>query len=101
MTDNKGGGSTGYPSGAPSATTDKVFLLSRTEVYCDVHYGASQSDGTQYEYYKLRVSPEISHSWTRSVNPSRSTTFFLVLDSGDWSAFKASGTYYVCPAWCF
>ena len=36
-------------AGTPSATTDKVFLLSTTEVYGDL-----QSDGTQYEYYKSK-----------------------------------------------
>lgn len=45
MTDNKGGGS----AGAPSATNDKVFLLSLTEIY-----GDRQTDGTQYEYYKSK-----------------------------------------------
>ena len=34
MTDNKGGGS----ASAPSATTDKVFLLSMTEIYGDRRY---------------------------------------------------------------
>ena len=51
MTDNKGGGS----AGAPSATTDKVFLLSTTEVYGDFQsavFGDLDSDGAQYEYYK-------------------------------------------------
>lgn len=45
MTDNKGGGS----AGKPSATNDKVFLLSTTEVYGDL-----DSDGAQYEYYKFK-----------------------------------------------
>ena len=45
MTDNLGDGK----AGTPSATTDKVFLLSMTEVYGDL-----QSDGAQYEYYKSK-----------------------------------------------
>lgn len=44
-TDNVGGNW----GGAPSATTDKVFLLSATEVYGDM-----QSDGIQYECYKSK-----------------------------------------------
>ncbi len=42
MTDNEGGGS----AGTPTATNDKVFILSTTEIYGDL-----QSDGAQYEYY--------------------------------------------------
>ena len=45
MTDNQVGGT-------PSATTDKVFLLSTTEVYGNFwSNGHLQSDGSQYEYY--------------------------------------------------
>ena len=97
MTDNRGGGNLG----TPSATTDKVFLPSTPEIYVDDHYGAPMLGGTQYEYYKSNASPKKSYSWTRSVNAARSTTFFLIISTGDYSASEASGTYYVCPAWCF
>ena len=100
MTDNKGGGS----AGTPSATTDKVFLLSTTEVYGDL-----QSDGTQYEYYKSKGVSKSSYSgaafsslyWSRSVNPSDSTVFRIVNTSGDWYNSYAAYTNYVFPAWCF
>ena len=100
MTDNKGGGS----AGAPSATTDKVFLLSSTEVWGDM-----QSDGTQYEYYKSKgvttsnysgASSSSSH-WTRSVSPGGSTYFRLVASNGDWSGSIAASYSSVFPAWCF
>ena len=66
MTDNKGGGS----AGTPTATTDKVFLLSATEVW-----GNLESDGVQYEYYKSKGVTSSNYSgaslgfnrWTRSV----------------------------------
>ena len=100
MTDNKGGGS----AGTPSATTDKVFLLSSTEVWGDL-----QSDGTQYEYYKSKGVSTSSYSgaasssnhWTRSVNPSYSTTFRFVGSSGGWYGDNATGTNYVFPAFSF
>ena len=57
MTDNQGGGKVG----APTATTDKVFLLSSTEIY-----GNDGSDGTQYEYYAENGVPNMT-TWTRSV----------------------------------
>ena len=100
MTDNQGGGK----AGTPTATTDKVFLLSATEVWGDM-----QSDGTQYEYYKSNGVKTSNYSgasssydrWTRSVNPYSSTYFRYVNDSGDWYYYGAAYTYYVFPAFSF
>ena len=101
MTDNQGGGK----AGTPSATTDKVFLLSTTEVWGDL-----QSDGTQYEYYKSKGVSTSSYSgaslssdhWTRSVSPSYSAYFRYVCSYGDWnSLYGATYTYGVFPSWCF
>ena len=100
MTDNKGGGT----AGTPSATTDKVFLLSTTEVY-----GNLQSDGAQYEYYKSKGVSTSSYSgasssyghWTRSVYPSYSTTFRCVASGGDYYYSNATHTNYVFPAFSF
>jgi len=100
MTDNQGGGK----AGTPSATTDKVFLLSTTEVYGDL-----QSDGTQYEYYKSKGVTTSNYSgasssgdrWTRSVDPSYSATFRNVYSNGDWRNNYATYTYYVFPAFSF
>lgn len=99
MTDNQGGGW----AGTPSATTDKVFLLSTTEVYGDL-----QSDGTQYEFYKSKGVTTSNYSgasssynrWTRSVS-NDSTNFRFVNSDGDWYSYGATGTHYVFPAWCF
>ena len=100
MTDNKGGGS----AGTPSATTDKVFLLSATEVWGDM-----QSDGVQYEYYKSKGVTTSNYSgaslglnhWTRSVYPSGSTRFRYVSDSGGWNNHNAASAIYVLPAFSF
>lgn len=100
MTDNQGGGK----AGTPSATTDKVFLLSTTEVYGDL-----QSDGIQYEYYKSKGVMTSNYSgassghyhWTRSVLPSGSTLFCSVCSDGDWTTDYATDTYYVFPAFSF
>ena len=100
MTDNKGGGT----AGTPSATTDKVFLLSTTEVY-----GNLQSDGAQYEYYKSKGVSTSSYSgasssyyhWTRSVSPSYSTHFRVVHSYGGYNYNGATGTGYVFPAFSF
>ena len=100
MTDNKGGGS----AGTPSATTDKVFLLSSTEVWGDM-----QSDGTQYEFYKSKGVTTSNYSgasssnrrWARSVDPSDSTSFRFVHSNGDWYNYNATYTYYVFPAFSF
>lgn len=100
MTDNQGGGK----AGTPTATTDKVFLLSATEVWGDM-----QSDGTQYEYYKSNGVTTSNYSgassgsnhWTRSVYPSNSTYFRCVSSSGAWASNRATYTYYVFPAFSF
>lgn len=100
LTDNQGGGK----AGTPTATTDKVFLLSATEVWGDM-----QSDGTQYEYYKSKGVTTSNYSgasssgnhWTRSVYPSNSTYFRGVYYSGAWYSNSATGTYCVFPAFSF
>lgn len=100
MTDNKGGGS----AGTVSATTDKVFLLSSSEVW-----GNLDKDGSQYQYYASKGVTKASYfgassdflHWTRSVNPSASTNFRGVHVNGDWYNNSASGAYCIYPAWCF
>ena len=100
MTDNQGGGK----AGTPSATTDKVFLLSTTEVYGDL-----QSDGFQYEYYKSKGVTKSNYSgasssdyhWTRSVSPYYSTVFRNVYGNGDYSSYDATSIYCVFPAFSF
>ena len=100
MTDNQGGGK----AGTPTATTDKVFLLSATEVWGDM-----QSDGTQYEYYKSKGVTTSNYSgasssplhWTRSVPPHASASFRYVRSSGGWGNNNATNTYYVFPAFSF
>ena len=99
-TDNQGGGT----AGTPSATTDKVFLLSSTEVWGDLDH-----DGTQYEYYKSKGVTTSNYSgaslgcghWTRSVRPSASTYFRGVTSHGDYSNYDATDTIFVFPAFCF
>jgi len=100
MTDNQGGGK----AGTPSATTDKVFLLSTTEVY-----GNLDSDGIQYEYYKSKGVTTSNYSgasssslhYTRSVYPDDSANFRYVYSGGDWLGNNAAGTNYVFPAFSF
>lgn len=100
MTDNRGGGM----AGTPSATTDRVFLLSTTEVYGDL-----QTDGAQYEYYKSKGVTTSNYSgalsvnvhWTRSVFPGTSTLFRYVSSSGYYSYNDAAGAMCVFPAFCF
>ena len=100
LTDNQGGGK----AGTPTATTDKVFLLSAPEVWGDM-----QSDGTQYEYYKSKGVTTSNYSgasssdyrWTRSVNPSYSTNFRYVSYSGGCFNAEATDANCVFPAFSF
>lgn len=100
MTDNRGGGS----AGTPSATTDKVFLLSSTEIYGDL-----DSDVAQYEYYQSKGVSTSNYSgasgysrWTRSAYVSNSEQFRLV-SGGNGNCLRewASSRTYVIPAFCF
>lgn len=99
-TDNKGGGS----AGTPSATTDKVFLLSSTEVWGDL-----DEDGTQYEYYKSKGVTKSNYPGaslgsfrrTRSVSLGESAYFLGVNSTGDRLYAHAVSSICVCPAWCF
>ncbi len=100
MTDNKGGGN----AGSPSVTTDKVFLLSSTEVW-----GNLDEDGSQYEYYKSKGVTTSSCSaamifnnyWTRSVKPDSSTEFRLVYSTGSPIYGRANAAQELHPAFCF
>ena len=100
MTDNLGDGE----AGTPSATTDKVFLLSMTEVYGDL-----QSDGAQYEYYKSKgvttsnysSASSSSYHWTRSAHPSNSASFRCVHSNGSYDYYSATNIYCVFSAFCF
>ena len=107
MSDNEG-------SGTPSATTDRIFLLSITEVYGDL-----QSDGIQYEYYNSKGVTKSNYSgastgtyhWTRSVlecsapeyNPGHPGYFHRVTSYGSTYGYTSSATSTcdVLPAWCF
>lgn len=100
MTDNKGGPG----AGTASATTDKVFPLSSTEVWGDL-----DGDGFQYEYYKSKGVSTSSHfgassgfyHLTRSVDPESSACLRCVGDYGDWVYIGAASASCVFPAWCF
>lgn len=102
MTDNQGGDK----AGTPTATTDKVFLLSATEVY-----GNLNSDGTQYEYYKSKgvttsnysgaSSSSGSDRWTRSVFPRNSRAFRCIWSSGSDYFYSPNSWAGVFPAFCF
>ena len=103
MTDNKGGGT-------PSATTDKVFLVSTTEVYGNFWSNDHlQSDGTQYEYYASKGVTLRNYSgaasgyscWTRSASTGYSISFHYVQWNGDCGDANASGNLWLFPAWCF
>ena len=91
-------------SAVVTATSDKVFLLSTTEVY-----GNLQSDGVQYEYYKSKGVTTSDYSgaetgfnhWTRSVYPSTSEHFRCVSMDGALDGCNVRNGRNVLPAWCF
>ena len=113
LTNNVGGND---KNAAVTATTDKLFLLSYSEIVPTSPWASSipwtSSEGTQYEAFKGKVTNNDSdnaclqigyHWWERSVSPFSSTTrYFCVGYSGTPSRTDgAAGLLCVCPAWCF
>lgn len=100
---------------AVTGTTDKLFLLSYSEIvstsYWASDYPWTSSEGTQYEAFKDKVTNNSSDNdclaivgfwWERSVVPGSSENFFFVDVCGDPSInTNASSSRIICPAWCF
>ena len=102
---------------AVTATTDKLFLLSYSEIVETPYGGWSGyswigNEGTQYEAFKGKVTENYSGNdclkiggywWERSVSPSNSTSFLSVDSNGDPSSDYNGATYSrcVCPAFSF
>ena len=99
-----------------TATTDKLFLLSYSEIVETPYNGMSAyswigKEGTQYEAFKGKVTNNYSHNdclkigrewWERSLLP-RYSDFFLFVNFGGCPAYSGYpvGSWAVCPAWCF
>lgn len=96
-------------SGKETATVDKLFLVSATEVYGDL-----KSDGVQYEYYREKgVTSQnysnarigLSYYYTRSIAPAsgnHTDRFYVVDSSGEcYSLDAAANAAHVHPLFCF
>ena len=100
---------------AVTATSDKLFLLSYSEIvptsYWASSYPWTSSEGTQYEAFKGKVTNNYSGNeslkignywWERSVDPNSSYNFLNVSSNGDPSnADNAAFSNCVCPAFSF
>lgn len=114
LTNNVGGGSANK-NAAVTATSDKLFLLSYSEIvttsYWAAEYPWTSSEGSQYEAFKGKVTENHSDNaclqnggwwWERSVNPYYSNYWLVVNGAGaPWFGNGAEISYCVCPAWCF
>ena len=112
LTNNVGGTD---KNAAVTATTDKLFLLSYSEIVPTSNWASSypwtSSEGSQYEAFKGKVTNNHSFNdclrignnwWERSVNPGGSANFLDVSGSGDPSNNdNATNSYCVCPAFSF
>ncbi len=117
FTNNVGGGKANRDA-AVTATSDKLFLLSYSEIvstsYWASDYSWTSSEGTQYEAFKGKVTNNhggnaafgsyfsSNYTWERSVDPTSSSRFLDVTYSGNPSdSNRAAGMTCFCPAWCF
>lgn len=103
---------------AVTTTTDKLFLLSYSEIVETPFSGYGWSDhtwigneGTQYEAFKGKVTNnhDVNSAiafgypwWERSMAPDSSAYFLIVHGGGDPSStYSAQYSLCVCPAWSF
>ena len=114
LTNNVGGGSANK-NAAVTATSDKLFLLSYSEIvptsYWASSYPWTSNEGTQYEAFKGKVTNNYSGNdclkigdfwWERSANPNYSYSFLSVHSNGDPSNnYGATYSLCVCPAFSF
>ena len=113
LTNNVGGAS---ENAAVTATSDRLFLLSYSEIVETPYSGWSGyswigNEGTQYEAFKGKVTENYSGNdclkigdnwWERSADPYYSNSFLSVFSSGDPSnIYRATYSYCVCPAFSF
>ena len=112
LTNNVGGTD---KNAAVTATTDKLFLLSYSEIVPTSFWASSypwtSSEGSQYEAFQGKVTENYNPNsaieianfwWERSAYPNNSNRFLFVSSEGDPS-YKSNATYSncVCPTWCF
>ena len=121
LTNNAGGGEENK-NAAVTATADKLFLLSYSEIVeTPSSFWSSYSwigkEGTQYEAFKGKVTaiytsdpthnnnPAISIGkawWERSAKPEYSSYALCVGETGDPSSPSyPTNSHCICPAWCF
>ena len=115
LTNNVGGGDENKDA-AVTATSDKLFLLSYSEIAPTSHWASSypwtSNEGTQYEAFQGKVTEDDSGNgclkigynwWERSAYPCNSASFLLVSSYGDPLIYYSGATYSycVCPTWCF
>lgn len=112
LTNNVGGTD---KNAAVTATSDKLFLLSYSEIvptsYWASSYPWTSSEGTQYEAFKGKVTENDSGNdclkigpswWERSAYPGNSGSFLLVCVHGVPSDYYgAASSNCVCPAFSF
>lgn len=92
-----------------TATVDKLFLLSRSEITKDPRdrrskYSLIYNEGDQYEVFKDRTgTSSFGYGHERTITPAYSSYFLAVSSSlnPDLENLNTNGTLNVCPAWCF
>ena len=114
LTNNAGGGDANE-NAAVTATSDRLFLLSYSEIVPTSHWASSYPwtslESTQYEAFNGKVTNNYSGNdclkiggywWERSADPNDSGNFLSVYGNGDPSGNNfATNSCCVCPAWCF
>ena len=123
---NNAGGDTGGDASVVTTTTDKLWLLSMSEVYGTLSAQSSNTptypavynaEGTQYQLYSDQGVTTTNYDfcaktgsyiwwWLRSPDAGgsdyfSSDYFHYVYDDGDWGSGDAGLAYGVAPGFCF
>lgn len=100
---------------AVTATSDKLFLLSNSEIVPTSHWASSypwtSSEGTQYEAFKGKVTNNNGNNdlagfgfnmWERSCSPSKDAEFlFFSMYCNPSSTCVSNNGIHVLPCFCF
>lgn len=94
FTNNVGGGKKNIDV---SSTSDKLFLLSPTEIWGGKSYGVNQEEGCQYEYYACKGVTKQNYSGASNGWGHRERSPWITLEGEDTERF--SGVDYDGDSW--
>lgn len=105
LTNNVGGKNIAHECVDATETTDRLFLLSDSEIFGGKTTGVNHGEGSQYEYFACGLGVGIAYGWNRTPNMvyggTDSMRFTTIDPDSSHGVSNASSEFVVCPAFCF